>query len=159
MTATKIASDTIIMRSIPDHYRGRAFAVYDIGYNGAFVVAALVATALRPFVSDLGIILLAGVLYLAVGGLLGLRRRRLPRDVEVRTYAGGRADEEPREVLLDGVPVAVEETERAWSERRGVESLRCFRLRLVDGRRIQVSLGAMWRLDRELAPATGPHER
>src|SRR5918996_1490680 len=151
MTATKIASDTIIMRSIPDHYRGRAFAVYDIGYNGAFVVAALVATALRPFLSDLGIILLAGVLYLIVGGALAHRRRRLPPDVEVRTYAGARADEEPREVLLDGVPVEVAETERAWSERRGVESLRCFRLRLADGRRIQVSLGEMWRLDRELA--------
>src|SRR5919106_995320 len=151
MTATKIASDTIIMRSIPDHYRGPAFAVYDIGYNGAFVVAALVATALRPFLSDLGIILLAGVLYLIVGGALALRRRRLPPDVEVRTYAGARADEEPREVLLDGVPVEVAETERAWSERRGVESLRCFRLRLADGRRIQVSLGEMWRLDRELA--------
>jgi MFS family permease len=156
MTATKIASDTIIMRSIPDHYRGRAFAVYDIGYNGAFVVAALVATALRPFVSDLGVILLAGVLYLVVGGLLALRRRRLPRDLEVLTYAGARADEEPREVVLDGIPVAVAETERSWSERRGVESLRCFRLRLADGRRIQVSLGDMWRLDRELDPAGGP---
>jgi MFS family permease len=156
MTATKIASDTIIMRTIPDHYRGRAFAVYDIGYNGAFVIAALVATALRPFLSDLGIILLAGILYLTVGGLLALRRRRLPRDVEVRTYAGARADEEPREVLLDGIPVAVAETERSWSERRGVESLKCFRLRLADGRRIQVSLGDMWRLDRELDPAGGP---
>src|SRR5918996_479133 len=159
MTATKIASDTIIMRSIPDHYRGRAFAVYDIGYNGAFVVAALVATALRPFLSDLGIILLAGVLYLIVGGALALRRRRLPPDVEVRTYAGARADEEPREVLLDGVPVEVAETERAWSERRGVESLRCFRLRLADGRRIQVSLGEMWRLDRELASDPRAHPR
>lgn len=152
MTATKIASDTIIMRSIEDHYRGRAFAVYDIGYNGAFVVAALVATALRPFLSDLGIILLAGVLYLGVGGLLVLRRRHLPRDVEVRTYAGARADEVPREIVWDGVPVAVAEMERSWSERRGPESLRCFRLRLADGRRIQVSLGQTWRLDRELAP-------
>ncbi|MGH2673901.1 MAG: MFS transporter, partial [Actinomycetota bacterium] len=151
MTATKIASDTIIMRSIEDHYRGRAFAVYDIGYNGAFVVAALVATMLRPALSDLGIILLAGLLYLAVGGLLALRRRRLPPDVEVRTYAGARADEVPREVLLDGVPLAVAEMERAWSERRGPESLRCFRLRLAGGRRIQVSFGETWRLDRELA--------
>jgi hypothetical protein len=128
-----------------------------MGYTGAFVFAAIVATALRPFLSDLGIILLAGALYLAVGGMLALRRRRLPRDVEVRTYAGARANEIPREVLLDGVPVEVAETERTWSERRGVESLRCFRLRLADGRRIQVSLGEMWRLDRELAPARGPH--
>jgi MFS family permease len=153
MTATKIASDTIIMRSIDDRYRGRAFAVYDIGYNGAFVVAALVATALRPALSDLGIILLAGVLYLVVGGLLFLRRRRLPADLEVRTYAGARADEVPREVVWDGVPVAVAELERSWSERRGAQSLRCFRLRLEDGRRIQVSLGETWRLDRQLAPA------
>jgi MFS family permease len=153
MTATKIASDTLIMRSIDDRYRGRAFAVYDIGYNGAFVIAALVATLLRPFLTDLGIILLAGLLYLGTGGLLQLRRRRLPPDLEVRAYAGGRADEAPREVLWDGVPVAVADLERTWEERRGQESLRCFRLRLRDGRRIEVSVGERWRLDRELTAA------
>jgi hypothetical protein len=154
MTATKIASDTMIMRSIVDRFRGRAFAVYDIGYNGAFVVAALVATVIRPLVGDIGVILLAGGLYLLVGGILALRRRGIPPDLEVRTYAGARADEAPREVVWDGVPVAVAELERSWSEQRGAKSLRCFRLRLVDGRRIQVSLGDTWRLDRELTPAT-----
>jgi MFS family permease len=153
MTATKVAADTMIMRSIDDRFRGRAFAVYDIGYNGAFVVAALVATAIRPLVGDLGIILLTGSLYLLVGAVLLFRRRRVPPDLEVRAYAGARADELPREVIWDGVPVAVAEVERSWSEERDRASLRCFRLRLADGRRIQISLADRWRLDRELTPA------
>jgi MFS family permease len=153
MTATKVAADTMIMRSIGDRFRGRAFAVYDIGYNGAFVVAALVATVVRPFVGDLGIIILTGTLYLLVGSVLLFRRRRVPADLEVRTYAGARADETPREVVWDGVPVGVAEVERSWSEERDRATLRCFRLRLADGRRIQVSLADRWRLDRELTPA------
>lgn len=157
MTATKVASDTIIMRQVDDRFRGRAFAVYDIGYNGAFVLAALAATFLRPFVSDLGIIIIAGALYLIVGGMLALRRRRLPSEIEVRSYAGARSDETPREVVLRGQELGVEEVERSWREERDGERLLCFRLRLVGGRRIEISLGETWRLDRELEPRpTGP---
>lgn len=155
MTATKVAADTMIMRSIGDRFRGRAFAVYDIGYNGAFVVAALVATAIRPLVGDLGIIILTGVLYLVVGAVLLRRRRGVPPDLEVRSYAGARADESPREVIWDGVPNEVAEVERSWSEERDGALLRCFRLRLADGRRIQISLGDAWRLDRELTASSG----
>jgi len=43
----KIAVDTIVQRDTHDDYRGRAFALYDVLYNAAFVgAAALAATAL-----------------------------------------------------------------------------------------------------------------
>lgn len=43
----KIAVDTIVQRDTHDDYRGRAFALYDMLYNAAFVgAAALAATAL-----------------------------------------------------------------------------------------------------------------
>lgn len=153
MQATKIASETMIQRGIPDRFRGRAFAVYDLGYNGVFVLAALMATAVRPVLGDVGIILLTAGLYFAGSGLLALWRRRLIAEIEVRAYAGGRADETPREVVWDGVPIPVAEMERSWHEDRDGARLRCFRLRLADGRRIEVCRGEEWRLER-LLPAT-----
>lgn len=151
MSATKISSDTLVQRGIPDRFRGRAFTVYDLGYNGAFVLAGLIPTALRPALGDLGMILLTSALGLLTAGALALWRRRIPEPVEVRSYAGARGDEVPRQVVLGGATLDVVEVERSWQEDRDGELLRCFRLRLRDGRRIQVSLGETWRLDRELA--------
>jgi MFS family permease len=157
VSATKIASDTLVQRGIPDRYRGRAFTVYDLGYNGAFVVAGLIPTALRPVLGDLGVILLTAGLALVVAALLHRWRRRIPEPIEVRSYAGARGDEAPREVVLQGQELDVEEVERSWREERDGERLVCFRLRLVGGRRIEISLGDTWRLDRELEPRrTGP---
>jgi MFS family permease len=154
MQATKIASETMIQRGIPDRFRGRVFSVYDLGYNGVFVLAALLATLARPVLGDLGIILLTAGLYFVGSLLLALWRRRLLTEIEVRSYAGGRADEQPREVVWDGITIGVAETERSWHEDRDGEPLLCFRLRLADGRRIEVSRGDDWRLDRLLSPAT-----
>jgi MFS family permease len=150
MSATKIASDTLVQRGIPDRYRGRAFTVYDLGYNGAFVLAGLIPTALRPVLGDLGVIILTASLGLLVAGILLWWRRRIPEPVEVRSYAGGRGDEVPRQVIIGGRALDVERVERSWHEDRNGEQLLCFRLRLADGRRIQVSLGEAWRLDRVL---------
>jgi MFS family permease len=152
MQATKIASETMIQRGIPDRYRGRAFAVYDLGYNGVFVLAALLATLARPVLGDLGIIFLTAALYFAGSAVLALWRRRLLLEIEVTTYAGARADETPRQVVWDGIPVEVAETERSWREDRDGERFLCFRLRLTDGRRIEVSRGEDWRLERRLSP-------
>ena len=153
MQATKIASETMIQRGIPDRYRGRAFAVYDLGYNGVFVLAALVATLARPLLGDLGVVFLTAALYFAGSIVLALWRRRLLFEIEVRTHAGHRADETPRQVVWDGIPTDVAETERSWHEDRDGERLLCFRLRLTDGRRIEVSRGDDWRLERRLSPA------
>jgi MFS family permease len=160
MYATKIASDTLIQRTVPDQYRGRAFAVYDIGYNGAFVVAALIPALLIPFLGELGIVFLTGALFVAGAAALAAIRRRLPTGVELRAYAGSRADEVPREIVLDGEAVGVAEVERSWHENRAGRRLLCFQLRLAGGRRIQVSgdSDAGWVLDRELPHAQSSGE-
>lgn len=150
MSATKISSDTLVQRGIPDRYRGRVFTVYELGYNGAFVVAGLIPTALRGALGDLGVILLTAGLAVITAGALALWRRRVPEPVDVRSYAGSRGDETPREVVIRGTTLAVEEVEGAWQEERDGRRLRCFRLRLEGGRRVQISLGETWSLDREL---------
>lgn len=44
----KIAVDTIVQRDTADEYRGRAFALYDVLYNAAFVGAAALAAVALP---------------------------------------------------------------------------------------------------------------
>ena len=44
----KIAVDTIVQRDTADRFRGRAFALYDVLYNAAFVGAAALAAAALP---------------------------------------------------------------------------------------------------------------
>ncbi|WP_066583330.1 MFS transporter [Cellulomonas timonensis] len=44
----KIAVDTIVQRDTADEYRGRAFALYDVMYNAAFVGAAALAAVSLP---------------------------------------------------------------------------------------------------------------
>ncbi|HET6776659.1 MAG TPA: MFS transporter [Actinomycetota bacterium] len=156
MASTKIAADTLVQRGVPDRYRGRAFAVYDIGYNGVFVAAALIPTLLRPFLGDVGVVLLTGALYLAGAAGLGAWRRRLPRAIEVHAYSGGRADETPRSVVINRRTVDVSDVEQSWQEERSGRQLLCFRIRLADGRRIQISRSDEgWSLDREL-PSSAP---
>ncbi len=46
--AAKIAVDTIVQRDAEDRYRGRAFALYDVLYNAAFVGAAALGAAMLP---------------------------------------------------------------------------------------------------------------
>lgn len=151
MAMTKITADTMVQRSMPDAYRGRAFAVYDIGYNGVFVLAALIPTLLIGALGEIGIVFLAGALAVVGAVVFALASRGLHAEIEVRAYAGGRADESPREVVWDGEPVSVAEVERSWTEERAGEMLSVFRLRLADGRRIQISRGRdAWLLDRSL---------
>ncbi|WP_185972522.1 MFS transporter [Georgenia yuyongxinii] len=44
----KIAVDTIVQRDTDDSYRGRAFSLYDVLYNAAFVAAAALAAVALP---------------------------------------------------------------------------------------------------------------
>jgi hypothetical protein len=44
----KICVDTAVQRGVDDHFLGRAFAVYDVIFNVAFVSAAVTSTALLP---------------------------------------------------------------------------------------------------------------
>jgi hypothetical protein len=75
-----------------------------------------------------------------------------PGSLAVTMYAGGRADEVPRAVELRGVEEPVE-VERSWREQRAGARLLCFRVRLPDGTRLELSREEgddRWRLDREL---------
>ena len=38
----KISADTIMQQAMPDDFRGRAFALFDIAYNLGFIVPALI---------------------------------------------------------------------------------------------------------------------
>ena len=65
----KVAVDALLQRALPDDYRGRGFAIYDIVYNMATVLAAALviggeATQLRSFLIAVGAltILLAAAL-------------------------------------------------------------------------------------------------
>ena len=46
--AAKIAVDTIVQRDTADAFRGRAFSLYDVLYNAAFVGAAALGAATLP---------------------------------------------------------------------------------------------------------------
>src|SRR5205823_13337660 len=115
----------------------------------ARVLAALLAIAVVRK-GTVGIdIAVAGALMVAYAPVLPRWVRR-SSSIEVRSYAGARADEQPRSVVLAGVEEPVE-VERSWREERAGTRLLCFRLRLPDGSRIEVSRpedGEQWRLDR-----------
>ncbi len=147
----KIPIDTMVQQAIPDAYRGRVFAVYDVAQNMARVVAALIAIAVVRNATVGVDIAVAGALMVAYAPVLPRWVRR-STSLEVRSYAGARADEQPRSVVMAGVEEPVE-VERSWREERAGARLLCFRLRLQDGSRIEVSRpedGEEWRLDREL---------
>lgn len=149
MAATKITAETTIQREIPDRFRGRAFTVYDIGYNGVFVLAALIPAFLVGTIGEVGVIFLAGGLALLAGGIFA--RSRDDGSIEVRAYAGARGDESPREVVRHGRTFTVSEVERSWHEERAGQRLLVFRLRLEDGSRLQVARWPdAWRLDRRM---------
>jgi hypothetical protein len=44
----KIAADTIVQRDVADPFRGRAFALYDVAFNGAFLLAAAIGALALP---------------------------------------------------------------------------------------------------------------
>ncbi len=44
----KICVDTIVQAHVDEQYKGRVFTFYDMGFNGAFVLAGLVAVAVLP---------------------------------------------------------------------------------------------------------------
>jgi MFS family permease len=46
--SVKICTDTIVQRDVEDGYLGRVFSIYDMLFNGMFVVAAVVAALLLP---------------------------------------------------------------------------------------------------------------
>jgi len=65
----KICTDTLVQAHIEDTYKGRVFVLYDMIFNGAQVVAAVIAAAILP-PEGASLVVFVG---LAVGyGVLGL---------------------------------------------------------------------------------------
>jgi hypothetical protein len=163
----KIPVDTIVQERITDAYRGRAFASYDVLYNVARIVGLVIAAgAIEVGASDKAVIATSGFASILVG--MGLRfwanrarraeklqpRVLLPAGevVAVRAYAGSRADEEPRAIVVAGHEMPVDRVEwRAVEERNG-ERRRIFVVRVGDVRvRLAFSeLSSAWVVDRVL---------
>ncbi|HJP66751.1 MAG TPA: MFS transporter, partial [Actinomycetota bacterium] len=127
----KIPVDTIVQEVIPDRFRGRVFAVYDIVYSMARVIAAAVAVVLIPHLSTGWLVAGVGLVYLAWTPVLPWWVRR-PLWVRVRFYAGGKADESPRAIVVGGEEQPVEPIASS-TEMRGGRLVRRFRVRDAEG--------------------------
>ncbi len=148
----KVPIDTMVQEAIPDGYRGRVFAVYDVAYNLSRVLAAFLAIPLLPALGPEGTVALVGAVFLLWSPVLPRWVSRAP-EIVLRFYAGARGEEWPRAIVWGGVEESVE-VERSWLEESGGERRRCFRLVLEDGTLLQVSQAepnGAWHLDRELA--------
>src|SRR5207245_1497684 len=123
----EIPVDTMVQEAVPDRYRGRVFAVYDITYSMARVVAAGLAIPIIPRVSMGWLVFATGAAYLLWTPVLPRWVRR-PVRLRIRFYAGGRADEVPRAIVVADEEEPVEVV-GSWSEERGGVRVRRFRLR------------------------------
>jgi Major Facilitator Superfamily len=76
----KISSDTITQQSMPDDFRGRAFALYDIAYNLGFIVPALILSVIwvegDPSRTRL-ILVVSGLVFLGLTAAVGAWARHV----------------------------------------------------------------------------------
>jgi MFS family permease len=143
----KIPVDTMVQESLPDGYRGRVFAVYDVAYNLSRVVAAGIAIPLFPALGDAWTVAVVGVVFLLWTPVLPRWVGRVP-EIDLR-FAAGAA--EPAAIVWGGVEEPVRVL-RAWEEGREGGPRRCLRLELADGTVLDVSRGlpdGPWVRDRE----------
>jgi hypothetical protein len=79
-----ISATTIIQEQAGDAYRGRAFALYDMMFNGVFVVGAIAAAAVIPVDGkSYPLIAVLAVGYLLVAAIYALLSRGRARNVAV----------------------------------------------------------------------------
>jgi hypothetical protein len=129
------------------------FSVYDVFYNLARVIAAALAIPMIDRLGEEGTLAAIGVAFLLWSPVVGRWYGRDPQ-IELRFYAGGRADEIPRAIVWGGAEEPVEVV-RTWREERDGERRLGFRLALPDGTALEVSRpepDGPWRLDREGDP-------
>jgi len=75
----KISVDTIVQRDTDDDFRGRAFALYDVLYNAAFVgAAALGALTLPDTGYSRGLFFVLALAYAGFAALYGYTSRGVP---------------------------------------------------------------------------------
>jgi MFS family permease len=147
----KIPVDTMVQEAIPDGYRGRVFAVYDVAYNLSRVAAAFLAIPLQNAFGEAWAVAIVGIVFILWSPVLPRWIGRIP-ELSLRFYEGARAEEEPRAIVWGGVEETVEVERRSLEETDGVRRTR-YRLRMQDGTTIEVSKvepDGVWTLEREL---------
>jgi MFS family permease len=76
----KIAADTIMQQTMPDDFRGRAFALFDIAYNLGYIVPALILFLIWIEASESAtraILLASGAIFMALTFLVARWARRI----------------------------------------------------------------------------------
>lgn len=147
----KIPVDTMVQEAIPDGYRGRVFAVYDVAYNVSRVIAAFLAIPMLNVLGEAWSVAIIGLVFISWSPVLPRWIGRIP-ELTLRFYEGGRAEEEPRAIVWGGVEETVDVEARALEETDGIRRTR-YRLRMQDGSLIEVSKvepGGSWTLEREV---------
>ncbi|HSJ51268.1 MAG TPA: MFS transporter [Actinomycetota bacterium] len=81
----KISADTILQQAMPDDFRGRAFALFDIAYNLGFIVPALILVVVWADDRASGVLIASGVVFLVLTALVarwarGIRDQLAPQD-------------------------------------------------------------------------------
>lgn len=161
----KVPADTMVQESIPDRYRGRVFALYDMMFSLPRVIAAALAILLIPNLSSGAYVAIVGAAYL-LWTPIPPRWTRRRRWVDLRFYSGARADEVPRAVVIGGEEEPVEVL-GSWHEElaraRGSVRRRRFRLQASDGTQLEVAREDgqdRWLVQRELlADLEGPERQ
>ncbi|HYG73294.1 MAG TPA: MFS transporter, partial [Actinomycetota bacterium] len=78
----KISADTIMQQAMPDDFRGRAFALFDIAYNLGFIVPAVILVLVWND-DRAGLLLVAsGAVFLALTALIARWASRIRGDLE-----------------------------------------------------------------------------
>jgi sugar phosphate permease len=102
----KISADTIMQQAMPDDFRGRAFALYDIAYNLGFIVPAFILSAIWIEGSSARtrvILMASGAIFLVLTALVAAWARRIkdqfaPQDDLVGAGMPGQPDTNGRDV-------------------------------------------------------------
>ena len=151
----KIPIDTMVQEALPDGYRGRVFAAYDVTYNLARLIATGIAIPMLPHLGVGGSVIAVGVVFLLWAPVLPLWIGRTPALV-IRFSEGAKAEEWPRAVSWGGVEEPVEVV-RSWREIRNGVAFVGVRLSLQDGSLLDVSRtepDGVWGIDREAEDGT-----
>lgn len=87
----KISADTLVQGALPDRFRGRVFAAYDILYNTGFLLGALIGAAALPTAERAaGLLVGLGVAALVVALVTRPWLRRMPPAVDVASWEAAR---------------------------------------------------------------------
>ena len=74
----KVPVDTMVQEAVPDGMRGRVFAVYDVAYNLARLLAAILAIWLLPTLGVRGAAAFVGMVFLIWAPVLPMWLRHAP---------------------------------------------------------------------------------